>query len=147
MQTIWESPRMKARAVLPDSLPEKHDPPTNPSAVSLCWRAAFWSSLGRCSVQLPSGREPGLRERCTYWCAWNVGMPCFWAMWSVLGHCGDPVFARLVWIVPSLGKRAEQGRECRCRGGATSRRMREQHRPTHLGIAARILPPRVQPCA
>lgn len=27
MQTIWESPRMKAKAVLPDSLPEKHDPP------------------------------------------------------------------------------------------------------------------------
>lgn len=72
-------------------------------------------------------------------------MPCFWATWSVLGHCCDPAFARLVRIVPSPRKRAEQGRERRCRGGATSHEMREQHLPTHLGSVGHLLPPRVQP--
>lgn len=46
MQTIWESPGMKARAVLPDSLPEKHDAPDQSQRRFPLLESCVWELVG-----------------------------------------------------------------------------------------------------
>lgn len=72
----------------------------------------------------------------------SLGMYFFDNAEYIWGIAVDPVFALLVWIVPSLRKRAEAGRECRLAGmdsPYTGTRKSYLSGMTHLPEARHIL--------